>query len=347
MIKDKMSAHHRITTTTVLTHCSGRKYLTARARGVSLALLILTSRIIQPQISAAQSEPVWKDNPAPSDVLQFDLLFNGQYARNNFTDVTIPYDGVDAFAVGKVSYWFNTEETFGPFLEIIPTYASVDEFFWQRHVQANAGVQLYLFGKEYAWDDPWRFVRAVRLFGQWSVREFYDAPSDADLTESDIQGGLDYYYDNLVGRDPLLVFAYQSLTYRKTNFSMDDYSGLLWSGNVKVGPRVDILGSALVPYGVLDFTYAPEHDDRWYENFLRVGGGLRWYPKPKGPDDQDGLMANMSGRFHVFVEGLHNASWLGDEPMNQVEENDLRFGLAFATDGFLAEDFMRKRRATE
>lgn len=276
----------------------------------------------------------------PSKSIQVDLMGDGQYSHNNFTDVKIPYDGVDSFAVLKLSYWLDEDRNVGPYVELIPSYASVDQFFWQRNVQGDAGLQWYVFGKKYAWDDPWRFVRAVRLFAQWSGRWYYDVDKDTDLTKNDVQAGFDYYFDNLVGDDPMLAFVYQSLTFRKTNFTMNDYNAVLWSGNIKCGPRVGIGETTLVPYAMVDYTYEPRYADKWYENFLRIGGGLRWYPHAKKPDDSETFLSNLAVRCYLFVEVLHNASWLGDAPPPSVREDDFRVGFAFSTDGFVRDDFM-------
>jgi hypothetical protein len=128
------------------------------------------------------------------------LLGTLQYSRYNFTDLKRPYDGVDAFAVAKLAFWLDSNKSLGPFAQAIPVITTEDEFFFQRHLQGDLGMQAYPF--EAVWGSAkvrprwYRWARAVRLFVQGSGRAYYNDRGE-DLKDTDLQAGVDYYYDNL------------------------------------------------------------------------------------------------------------------------------------------------------
>lgn len=264
------------------------------------------------------------------DRLQFDMQGEGHYSRFNFTDIKIPYDGMDAYAELKTTYWLDEKHTFSPYLDLLASTTSRDEFFWQRYAQAGAGLQYYPF---YDPKGEYTLVSPVRLFGLSATRGFYD--KRGQTIDHDVQAGMDYYYDNLFDQRLFTFMPYMNVTYRETNFSLDDYRALFVNGNFKVGPKFTLGDSILLVYAVTDWAYVPQHLDRWWENYFRAGGGIHWYPvawkKSKNP-----FIHELLRRFYVYGEVLDNVAWLGSSPSAGagVRSMDYRVGLGFSTGGF-------------
>jgi hypothetical protein len=277
--------------------------------------------------------------PSRRLALQLDVIGDYRFSRFNFTDLRTPYNGFDGFTVLRVAAWFDAGRRVGLYGDVIPVVASVHEFFFQRYLQAGVGIQLYLVG--WSPDGPpqavndralaRRLLSPLRLFAQVSGRTYYDRPPDARLEGADTHVGLDYYWDNLFEPSRLKIFAFTVMGYHTTNFSTASYKGFIWSGNLKAGPAVDLTRySRLIPYAVVDWTSAPSHRDRFFENFVRAGGGLRWYPRTS---PGKGLGGNLLRRLNVYGEIVHNVGWLGRQPPASVEPTDVRVGVAFATGG--------------
>ena len=112
---------------------------------------------------------------AENEIFQLDLQGRSMYSKYNFTDVIHPYEGVDSYLVVKGALWFETNRIAGPYLELIPVHATPDEFWWQRNVQANLGLQVYPFATATN-----RFLGAVRLYGLAAFRIYYDEPESEE-----------------------------------------------------------------------------------------------------------------------------------------------------------------------
>ena len=290
-------------------------------------------RVSQGQASAAAPPG---DASAGARPFQVDLIGDAHVSRFNFTDLRHPYNALDGFAVLRVTAWLDPSKRVGLFGDVIPVVTGADEFFFQRYVQAGVGVQLYPIGvppegqPEVAGSPARRLLRPLRLFAQLSGRTYYDLPSDSELKRSDVQFGLDYYLDNLFGPSRLKAFAFTVAAYHTTNFSLESYNGLVWSGNVKSGPSVDLgPGSRLIPYAFVDWTWAPGHRERFFENFIHGGAGVRWYPASAGSRAAGSVVR----RLHLYGEVVRNIDWLGEPAPSSVEQHDFRAGIAFATGG--------------
>ena len=274
-----------------------------------------------------------KVNLLRNQPFRIDVQGDAHYSRYNFTDVKRPYDGVDAWMELKVAYWpldENGEQTrsgFSPYVSVIPVTTTESEFWWQRNCTYAVGIQLYPM------DNFW--FRNLRLYTTYGVREYFDKPSHESPQDEDFRFGFDYYKDNL--SEPNNTFTHliwTNLTYRSTNYSLSDYSAVLWEGNLKLGPKFNFnvntcSRSILLPYGLVDWTYVPAHSDRWWENFVRIGAGVSFYPKV--PYIEKGGLKSILDRFNIYAEVLSNASWLGDDAPGNVKETDWRIGISFST----------------
>jgi len=276
-----------------------------------------------------------------SKQLQFDLQGDAHYSRYNFTDIKKPYKGTDGWAELKLTLWLDEKRSFSPYLSIIPSFTTEDEFWWQDNIQSGVGFQWYpvLTFRE---SKQKGFFDNIRLFALYAGRKYYDKPNDAEPEENDLRFGLDYYYDNLFDEknnasflDNVGMILWTNAGFRKTNFSNEQYKALLWTGNVKVGGNIKAYESILFPYVLADWCYVPKYQERWWENSFKVGAGIRIYPKT---NNTGGFLNDFMKRFHVYIEVLQNADWLGDDPSAEVEETDFRIGLGFSTGGFYGEN---------
>lgn len=274
------------------------------------------------------------DCPASDWLL--DTQGDAHYSRYNFTDVKRPYNGTDAWGEIKYALWPNMEEkTIGPYVTAIPTTTTESEFWWQRNCSGALGVQIYPMNilRPYSGKgkDKFQWFRGLRLYTTYGVREYYDKPSNADPEDEDFRIGFDYYNDNFLDKKVFTYLIWTNLTNRSTNYSLSDYDAVLWEGNVKLGTRhrFNADNSIFLPYAVIDWTVAPDHNNRWWENFVRAGVGVRLYPKVYKVANNN--LERILQRFNIYAEVLHNASWIGDDAPNSVKETDWRIGINFST----------------
>jgi hypothetical protein len=284
----------------------------------------------------AGTQPAWAEEDGR---FQFDAQGSLQYSRYGFTDIVSPYDGLDTWVEAKATYWADNHRMVGLYLSVIPVYASVSEFWWQRNISGALGLQVFVLSEKKAEDFPW--FRGLRLYAVGAQRLYYDEPSGADPEEQDLALGLDYYHDTLFDqRTSWLAQVFLNAGYHTTNFSLEDYDAFLWYGNLKVGPKISAGSSLLVPYGVADWIHSPSYSDRWFENRLGVGGGMAWHPfalEPRVVGVDRPFETQLAERFQVYAEVLANVAWLGDDAPDSVEEVDYRVGIRFSTGGFLGE----------
>jgi len=270
-----------------------------------------------------------------SDKFNIDLQGDLHYSRYNFNDVSIPYDGFDSWMELKFAFYpygkniDNKENIFSYYLDMVPSWSSDSEFWWQKNIQFGIGAQLYPF-KNILKSEGYLYslLNGVRLYGVYLWRDYYDEPKNEEYKTNDIQAGADIYYDNIFTEDFITVVLWSNAGYRHTNFSMNNYDTFLWTGNLKVGKYFgEKIG--FFPHVVTDWTYVPKFDERWYENFIRMGLGIQLYPVPN--QEGKGIYSNFLKRLNIYVETLHNVAWLGDQPPNSVKDIDFRIGINFST----------------
>ena len=261
--------------------------------------------------------------------LQFDFQGESHFSRYNFTDINNPYNGIDGWAEFKTALWIDSDKSIAFYIDIIPSFTTESEFWWQKNAQFAAGLQWYPFSANN------RYFRGIRLYSLAAFRHFFSEPDGVDQQDTDIQIGADYYFDNLFDKGILASAIWSNAGFRKTNFSFDDYNTFLWMGNIKTGIKIQDSKKILMGYFVLEWTYAPKYDERWWENFIRTGAGVRFYPWVK---QGESFGSDFLRRFHVYAEFLYNAAWLGNSPLDgSVEKYDFRIGLGFSTGGFFRE----------
>ena len=297
--------------------------------------------------------------------LQFDMQGDLKHSQNNFTDLTDSYNSEDGWVELKISLWLDDKKTFSPFLSLVPTFTTYTgrNFWWQNNNQINTGIQWYPFHGETK--NP--FLRSMRFFAQYSSRDYYDSPNSAtanpgDLLpeeleiiaklgqqpkQYDVQVGFDYYYDDIFSGNPVAFSIWSSLAWYKTNFTIvnplgnrsKEYNAIISKGDVKYGMVKKWKDGIVYPYVTSQWTYSPSHEELFFENYLRMGVGVRYYPwvhasQKAGSSFEEGIMK----RFNFFGEYLYNAFWLGDRPGGNVKDADVRFGFSFSTSGFFRDN---------
>jgi len=166
--------------------------------------------------------------------LLIDAQGDGHYSRYNFTDLKHPYEGIDAWGELKAALWPKTDKAISPYVSIIPATTTESEFWWQRNTTSAVGLQLYPadFIQTHVDRGPagGNWLRNLRLYATYGVREYYDKPHNADPEDEDFRVGFDYYHDNLFHKDVLTYLVWTNLTYRSTNYSLREYDAMVWEG---------------------------------------------------------------------------------------------------------------------
>ncbi len=302
-----------------------------------------------------------------SDWVAVDLQGDLRWTSNRFTDLEDD-QGIDTYGELKLSIL--TPILVSPFASVVPSAATGDSFFFQRNVELRAGAQFYLSSVlSYEESGALEPLRGLRFFGQYARRFYWDEMPGALLEKEDLSAGADWFFDVLFPygdhdrpvpeRESGLGFSgYASTVFHETNFAPldEDYDGLVASWNVKLGWffRQPSWLCGAFPHVLVDGTWSPSHRERWFENSVRLGFGLRWYPLTVGPQ---GLFRNEAGslggwlgkRFNVYTELLFHAGYLGrspdelDPPVRGVTDDRpaVRIGFNFSTDGFFGENLGR------
>jgi hypothetical protein len=271
---------------------------------------------------------------------QFDVQGDSKYSRHNFTDLTRRYELIDTWVEMKLAYWLDSEKSISPFLSIIPVHVSDKMFWWQRYVETSLGIQWY----PVKYFDLPQYLKSFRFFAMTSKRQFYRKPGNENPQDSNVYLGVDYYYDNLFSTSPIIWTSWSKVAYDKTNYSKlatGKYKSVYWTGNVKCGPRFEFYNdwgiSLLYPYLFTEWNYTSKYHARWWQNYLKVGTGIRFYPKA---DEKDSFTKDLMRRFHIYVEYLYLADWLRNEPSttSNVSKTDFRVGMGFSTSGYYRDN---------
>jgi hypothetical protein len=297
-----------------------------------LALVLLAAGMLQSTASLA-----CEDHATPESRIQCDFQLNSQHSRYNFTDIKRPYDAIDSYAVAKVAIWLDQARQFAPYVELVGSHTTEPKFWFQKNIQAALGLQWYPFPLTGS-----QALRAVRFYALVAGRDYPSQPNGATIEKSDRQVGADYYYDNILEPVPKertalgTITAFANLSHRKTNFSLPDYDAVTFFGNVRVGPKFDGgCGGFVFPHLLVDWNNTPAHDNRWWENYVRAGAGVRWYPfASSGAGCESSSARKVARRFTVFAEALKQVAYPGDRPPGIVKDVDYRIGISFSTDGF-------------
>lgn len=192
---------------------------------VGAALVCATFVMLRAVASAQATDPSGSPVP-PRGHVSVDAFGDYHHSRLNFTDLPKPYDALDGYTVVRVQGWFEASRRVGGYVNVIPVVATADEFFLQRYVQFDVGLQAYPFHGA---------LGPPRLYAQRARRTYYDHPAGAWLLGWDTRAGVDYYYDNLLAEQRFKVFAYADATFHTTNFGLDSYDAVVVSGNVETG----------------------------------------------------------------------------------------------------------------
>ncbi|OED38762.1 hypothetical protein AB834_00610 [PVC group bacterium (ex Bugula neritina AB1)] len=280
-------------------------------------------------------------------IFQFDILGQLTHTKFNYTDLTPRYSREDSWIEFKTTFWLDKERTFAPYVSIIPSRTSHTSglFWWQNYNEVNTGIQWYPLYK--LTESPCKYIR---FFAYYSNREYYSKPpSDTMPKGDDFRVGFDYYFDNIFGYKSTAMVFRNKVFWAKTNFvtlpknqpsddKPEDFNSFIWEGDFKYGPIKRMKNSIVYPYFTTYWVYSPDHA-RVYDNYIRVGGGLQFYPwgNSKISDSVHPLKKNFAKHFYLYSEAIYNAKWLGDEPSDAVNDTDIRFGIGMSTSGFFRQ----------
>jgi hypothetical protein len=303
---------------------------------MTLCLLFVQS------VSFAQDE-------TQENAYQLDLLGDTHWSKYNFTDLVSPYEGIDTWLEIRNTLWLdNKQQKVGLYGGLMftnmfyPNNPNGLIFGWQRHLQLGGGLQFYPF---YQKPEPWETrlpgggykpLFGLRFYLWAGHRIYYGQPPNhaRDNQTFDIQIGADYYYENITTNNILTLVAWSNAGFRNTNFSNNSYRALLWTGNLRFGPKwpTEVLGNLFFNLST-DWTITSQCKCRWWENYLRLAGGVSWYPFI----NKSGSFWDFFRRMNFYIDGYFHNSWLGEDPnsypdlLHEVSQRDLRFGVSFAT----------------
>lgn len=286
------------------------------------------------------------NNPsfAQSEHWQGDFQGDFRYSHRNFTDLDSAYESLDLWTEGRLTYWLNKEKKqWAAFANIIPVASTHEVFWWQRNVQVGGGIQYYPGYRKEREQSFW--LNGLRLF-VWGGRRFFYCPQTTIPDEHprwDLQVGSDFYNDNLFNGNEKggVHILWSRASWQITNFSLPEYYAFLWTGNAKWGHKHRCGKGLHILYGVADWTWVPQYEDRFWENFVRLGAGYRWYPFAFQADEtypgrvlpqKNGILS----RFHLYAEGIANVWWIKKSPEalgKEVHPTDFRVGIGFSTGG--------------
>ena len=283
--------------------------------------------------------------------LQWDIIGDSHYSQYNFTNLTLPYQGIDSWVDSKITYWLDGNKKLGIYGSTLGSYMfyafkpqNAQPFDWQRYLQASVGIQVHPFFK----DKPVGseiFLNGIRIFTQFSYRLYIlqsqrcSNPFNNCNINTNWQIGTDYYYDNIFNGAPSSLgwVIWSNASFHSTNFSTKDFNTLMWMGNIKGGLKLNPGMQTWLFYVTTDWTYTEQCPCRWWERYIRGGLGIRWYPATH--TNTNGSSKPTKGfwrRFHIYAEGLYNLAWLTNHNIpSPVKRYDFRIGIGFSTPGFV------------
>lgn len=290
--------------------------------------------------------------PANAEVphwLSLDWRGDGHWSKYNFTNLRSPtedpYEGFDGWFEGQANLWADDwlgtgrARTLGIYSSALASTTSDSLFWWQRHLEGRVGLQLFP-AKLAGSDRP--ELAGLRLYVQAAGRLYLDKPEGAGSTDHDLKFGLDYYYEDIVNRSGS-GFAQELWTdnaWYRTNFTFNDYDAFITKGRCSAGYAFAPAQATVYPYALIEWAAVPEYKNswssngetmeaRWWENYFRYGGGIRYYPLANVT--QPGH--SWARRLNIYGEYLHG-SWWGDGPATgTVKNSDWRVGIAISNDG--------------
>jgi hypothetical protein len=145
--------------------------------------------------------------------------------------------------------------------------------------------------------------------------------------------GLDYYYDNILKNENFIHQIYFSGGYRHTNWSKSDFKGFLAETDINLGVGCRLGESIVYPHAIIEAAIQPKYNERWWENYVRAGAGIKYYPFAH-QERENGWKKELLSRFNFYFEWVHNIIWLEDKAPDSVKNDDFRVGVAFSTGGF-------------
>jgi hypothetical protein len=262
--------------------------------------------------------------------LQIDLQGDHYYSHYNFTNLVPEYKHIDGWSEIKGSLWFQGSRICGFYLSALGIYTTEpDVFHWQKNAGFALGFQIYPL--------PYanQYLRALRIFIFRAFRWYWANKNNEEYQKDDFHIGADYYWDNLFSKIPLKFLIWFNMSVRESNWTEDDYWAFLSTGNLKAGYRLKPGPFLFLPYGVLEWTWVNKYKERWWENYVRGGAGIRVYYNTK--DNKKGLINGLIKRFHIYAEFLGNIRYLGEKAPDVVKNTDFRIGLGYSTSGFYRE----------
>lgn len=268
---------------------------------------------------------------------------DSRFAQTNFTDLAIPYRGIDSWVEARTDIWLEKNHVVAPYVSLIgsnmfylPRADSVPMFFWQNYFQVAAGIEFYPANLIWAPQARPPLLRGIRLYAWAGGRGYYTAGEEAALQRTDLRIGVDYYYDNLFSDAWLKGSLWADASWRKSNFSHPDYRVFFASGNAKLGHAFlsgDDSDRQLFLYAFGDWVYASGCPCRWYENNLKPGVGISFYPiRNAGPAE---AKKSAVRRVNLYLEWIPRTIWLGHAPPDIVARYDVRLGISFSTSNLL------------
>jgi hypothetical protein len=193
----------------------------------------------------------------------------------------------------------------------------------------GGGLQIYPFsGSKFIkkHDTLAQVFGPVRFYAEYN-RQYCWCDINNSVPKSQIRGGIEYWKAINVNTIERAVWGeiWNGLIYQTANDFNKDYNSLVFGNSMRVGvrkPGKSIL-SWLSAYAVIDSSLT-EHEDYYWENRLRAGGGIRIAP----PISED--IKPIMNRLVFYAEYLRNTKYYRSSPSSSIPDYDLRAGISIS-----------------
>ncbi|MFC1668066.1 hypothetical protein ACFL1T_01625 [Chlamydiota bacterium] len=271
-------------------------------------------------------EDMWQPISAPEDTRFEYMNWSGiTYSDDNesmslYSEHRIVFEGIN----------LPGEESLNPYIFILPKLTTNSEE-WANVIEWGGGLEYRIFENfEFLEANKWmKWTQSLRLYIDYRNLQFLK-DADPSVPNYDVRVGIDIWkrYNDMLHdeaprgsiRELLWTEIYGDLSWRKTNFSGilgDEYKSIVLTSALRFGIKWPWITRdiPLTPYVLVDCSAS--ENDFWWENRLRLGGGINVSPFHTNKFDKNPILKTML----FFTEYKYTVSYLKDDPADDPTED--------------------------